>query len=62
MRKSIDTTDLITRSHNIWANQWMLLMSGKHEEYKFNAMTVAWGSIGTMWEKPFVQIVVRHDL
>jgi len=48
-------TDII----DLWANQWMLLTAGDFEERKFNTMTVAWGSIGFIWNKPFVQVVVR---
>jgi len=36
-----------------------LLTSGDFAAGHFNTMTVAWGSMGTMWEKPFVQVVVR---
>lgn len=42
---------------DLWMNQWLLLTSGDLGE--FNMMTVAWGSIGCMWSKPFAQIVVR---
>lgn len=37
----------------------MLLTAGDFTQDRFNTMTVAWGSFGTMWHKPFVQIVVR---
>jgi flavin reductase (DIM6/NTAB) family NADH-FMN oxidoreductase RutF len=46
-------------AHALWKNQWLALACGDFASGRFNAMTVAWGSIGTMWEKPFVQIVVR---
>ena len=45
--------------HNLWKNQWLLLTAGDYEKGKFNTMTVAWGSLGTMWNKPFAQVVVR---
>jgi flavin reductase (DIM6/NTAB) family NADH-FMN oxidoreductase RutF len=38
-------------------NKWLLLTAGTLDDC--NMMTVAWGSIGCMWSKPFVQIVVR---
>jgi len=44
---------------DLWKNQWFLLTAGDFSTKKFNTMTVAWGSIGTMWDKPFVQVVVR---
>ncbi len=37
----------------------MLLTSGDFKNGTFNTMTVGWGSLGVMWSKPFVQVVVR---
>ena len=42
---------------NLWMNRWLLLTAGTLEDCAM--MTVAWGSIGYMWNKPFAQIVVR---
>jgi len=47
------------RSHDLWKNQWLVLASGDYKAGAFNAMTVAWGSLGVMWNLPFVQTVVR---
>jgi len=58
-RKPIPAEDLLLQSVDIWKNQWFILACGDYRTNEFNAMTVAWGSIGCMWEKPFVQIVVR---
>ncbi|HQO09954.1 MAG TPA: flavin reductase [Clostridiales bacterium] len=43
----------------LWKDDWLLLTSGDYPKGKFNCMTVAWGSIGVMWNRPFVQVVVR---
>jgi flavin reductase (DIM6/NTAB) family NADH-FMN oxidoreductase RutF len=40
-------------------NDWLLLTAGDFAAKKYNAMTVGWGSMGVMWGKPFVQVVVR---
>jgi len=37
----------------------MLLTAGDFGAGKFNTMAVGWGSLGTMWGKPFAQVVVR---
>ena len=58
-RKPIDVSDLHVRAHHLWAEQWLLLTSGDFTEGRFNTMTVGWGSLGTMWARPFVQVVVR---
>jgi flavin reductase (DIM6/NTAB) family NADH-FMN oxidoreductase RutF len=39
--------------------QWLLLTAGDFQQGRFNTMTVSWGSIGVMWNRPFVQVVVR---
>lgn len=57
--RSIDIYRFTTQSCSVWKNRWMLLTSGSLEEMKFNCMTVSWGSMGVMWNKPFVQVVVR---
>lgn len=58
-RQSIPVESLTVRPHHLWCEQWMLLAAGDFAQNRFNAMTVAWGSLGTIWQKPFVQIVVR---
>ena len=60
-RKPIRTNDLKVRCHHLWAEQWMLLTAGDFAAGKFNTMAVGWGSLGTMWTKPFAQVVVRHS-
>ena len=59
MRNPIPFDRLTVSTHHLWATQWLLLTSGDFREGRFNTMTVAWGSLGTMWGKPFAQVVVR---
>jgi len=58
-RTLIPNNHFLVKSHYLWDKQWMLLTSGDFATGKFNTMTVGWGSIGTMWGRPFVQVVVR---
>ncbi|MFA6618018.1 MAG: flavin reductase family protein [Candidatus Neomarinimicrobiota bacterium] len=58
-RDIIDIHDLILKPGNVWQNDWFLLTAGDLEIGDFNTMTVAWGSLGTMWSRPFAQVVVR---
>lgn len=37
--------------------EWAVLTVGDKE--KFNAMTVSWGGLGTIWNKPVVTVYVR---
>jgi flavin reductase (DIM6/NTAB) family NADH-FMN oxidoreductase RutF len=45
--------------HHLWHHQWLLLTCGDFAAGSYNAMTVGWGSFGTMWGRPFAQVVVR---
>ncbi len=55
--REVKVTELPVDVVNLWRNRWLLLTAGTIDEC--NMMTVGWGSIGYMWKKPFVQIVVR---
>lgn len=55
----INPMDLVLRPFLQWDKQWFALTAGDYSSRRFNAMTVSWGSLGTMWNRPFVQVVVR---
>jgi flavin reductase (DIM6/NTAB) family NADH-FMN oxidoreductase RutF len=57
--KTIPVEKLALYPSHIWSNSWFLLSSGDFQSGQFNAMTVAWGSMGYLWQMPFVQIFVR---
>jgi len=56
---TIEFDELRVHTHHLWNSQWLLLATGDFEGEWFNVMTVGWGSIGTVWERPFVQVFVR---
>jgi flavin reductase (DIM6/NTAB) family NADH-FMN oxidoreductase RutF len=58
-RKPINIENFQIKPHDLWKNQWLLLTAGDFSTGNYNTMTVAWGSFGTMWAKPFAQVVVR---
>jgi flavin reductase (DIM6/NTAB) family NADH-FMN oxidoreductase RutF len=58
-RKPIPFDEFLVKAHHLWAKQSLLLTAGDFAGGRFNTMTVGWGSLGTMWGKPFVQVVVR---
>ena len=58
-RYAIPVEHFMVNPHTRWGHQWFLLTSGDFHAGHFNAMTVAWGSFGTMWNLPFAQVVVR---
>lgn len=57
--QTIPTDKFIVNNVDLWSNKWLLLTSGDFKKNAFNTMTVGWGSLGVMWNKPFAQVVVR---
>ena len=49
----------IEKIFQLWDKHWLLLTCGDFAKKDYNTMTVAWGSFGVMWGKPFAQVVVR---
>ena len=39
--------------------KWALLSAGKPED--FNTMTISWGGLGTLWNKPVATVYVRRS-
>lgn len=57
--QDIPVASLEVPIHRLWQDDWFLLTAGDFEAKSYNTMTVAWGSMGVMWSKPFVMVVVR---
>ena len=49
------TTDIFDR----FAYKWAMVGAGPMGEH--NAMTIAWGGMGTLWGRPVVTVYVNHD-
>ncbi len=58
-RHPIVTEALQVQIHDLFDCQWLLLAAGDFQSARFNTMTISWGSMGRIWNKPFVQVVVR---
>lgn len=58
-RQPIEINDFNLNIFHDWNNGWFLLTAGDFSTGQYNTMTVSWGSMGIMWGKPFVQVVVR---
>jgi flavin reductase (DIM6/NTAB) family NADH-FMN oxidoreductase RutF len=56
---SILPSEWIASPRALWADRWLVLTAGDWPSGDYNAMTVSWGAMGFLWEKPFVQVVVR---
>ncbi len=57
--QTIPVTRFRTDVFRLFDRQWLVLTAGDFARGQFNAMTISWGSLGYMWGKPFVQVVVR---
>ena len=55
--KEIKMEELFLKVFDLWDNQWLILTAGTSADH--NMMTISWGSIGCMWNRPIVQVVVR---
>ncbi len=51
--------DLNVNPFSCFDRDWALLTAGTLSSY--NSMTISWGSMGTIWNKPIVTVYVRPD-
>ena len=58
-RIQIDFDELISSLWLLGMGRACSLTSGDFQTGQFNSMTIGWGSMGYMWNLPFVQVVVR---
>ena len=60
-RKPMDIANLQIKPHYLFHHQWVLLTAGDYEKKDYNAMTIGWGALGTMWSRPFAFVAVRFS-
>lgn len=58
-RSPIAIENFTVKAYGLFEVNWMLLTAGDFAAKQFNTMTISWGSLGVMWNKPFAQVVVR---
>lgn len=58
-RSPIAIENFTVKAYGLFEVNWMLLTAGDFAAQQFNTMTISWGSLGVMWNKPFAQVVVR---
>ena len=57
--KSIPVSELSLSPFTAFDKDWFLVTAGDFAKNDFNTMTVSWGFLGTMWNKPVAQVVIR---
>lgn len=58
-RTDIAPEQLTIAPVHAWHRHWFLLAAGDLAAGTYNFMTVAWGGLGCMWDRPLAMIVVR---
>jgi len=58
-RKPIEIANLHVQPYDLFHNQLILLTCGDFASGDFNAMTIGWGALGSIWSKPFAFVAVR---
>ncbi len=56
---NISIAKLHLDAYNLWDGNWLLLTAGDFTIGHFNSMTISWGGIGSLWERPVAQVFVR---
>ena len=59
MRGDIQLDSLSALPIDLWNRTWFLLSAGDFESGDYDCMTVSWGGLGTLWNKPLAMVVVR---
>jgi flavin reductase (DIM6/NTAB) family NADH-FMN oxidoreductase RutF len=54
--RPVDIQDLTVRPFHLLDKEWAILVGGVERP---NPMTVSWGGLGTLWNRPIVTIYVR---
>lgn len=58
-RQDIPFHDFVWPAIRGFGEGWMLLAAGVNRPGGYNVMTVSWGSLGEIWNKPLAMVVVR---
>ncbi|RKX82136.1 MAG: flavin reductase family protein [Spirochaetes bacterium] len=58
-RRIIEMAKFVLPVYNVWDGRAFLLAVGDFKSGDFNVMTIGWGSMGRMWSKPYVAVVIR---
>jgi len=57
--QTIAPKDFFAKIYTLWEKEWFLLTAGNFSAGKYNCMTISWGWMGIIWNKPVVQVLVR---
>ncbi len=58
-RRQIPFDNFVIKPFSQFDKGWFVLTAGDFTSGKYNSMTISWGSIGYIWRRPIVHVVVR---
>jgi flavin reductase (DIM6/NTAB) family NADH-FMN oxidoreductase RutF len=58
-RQAIPLSHLALPVVHTFDDAWMLLCAGANKPGGYNVMTISWGGLGVIWNKPLAMVVVR---
>lgn len=58
-RQPVAPRELRLRPFTVFDKRWFLLAAGDFASGDWNAMTVSWGGLGTLWNRPVATVLVR---
>lgn len=58
-REPIAVDDLVLPAFRAWRRDGFLLVSGDFSAGTYNCMTVGWGGLGCMWDRPVAIVAVK---
>ncbi len=58
-RTQIPHSELKDNPFELFNTGWFILTAGDFAKGEYNGMTISWGSLGTIWGRPFAMVVVR---
>ena len=59
MRRAIPADDLLLPACRAWRRDCFLLAAGDFPSGRYNCMTVGWGGIGALWDRPVALVAVK---
>jgi flavin reductase (DIM6/NTAB) family NADH-FMN oxidoreductase RutF len=58
-RQPIAVDELLLPAFGVWRRDWFLVTAGDFAAGQYNCMTVGWGGLGELWDRPVALVGVK---
>jgi flavin reductase (DIM6/NTAB) family NADH-FMN oxidoreductase RutF len=58
-RRLIPADELVLPVFRVWSRDWFLLAAGDFAAGQYNCMTVGWGGLARLWDRPVALVAVK---